>query len=132
MSLFRKLLMHGRSINQLLIAVILLTALMPAHYHLHHLDSTEAAVHEHAFDLHFINANVDQSHHDEDTSIFAATPDVIVKKGSFDIYPYLLLTVILVLLTVFHRPVIRPDNYSINFKRRHPYFSPPLRAPPSP
>ncbi len=130
MSAFWKALTHGSSINQLMITVIFLTTLMPAHYHLHHLDSTDATVHEHAFDLHFITASVDQSHHDEDTSIFAATPDVIVKKGSFDIYPYLLLTIILVLLTVFHRAIIRPDNKNIILKRHCPYFSPPLRAPP--
>ena len=132
MNLFRKMSARGRSINQLLITVILMTALMPAHYHLHHIDSADAAVHEHAFDLHFITTNADQSHHDEDTSIFAATPDVIIKKASFDNYPYLLLTVILILLTVLHRDFIRPLNNNTIFTRQHPYLSPPLRAPPSP
>jgi len=124
---------HDRSIGSLLIAVILFTALMPAHYHLHHVHVADANTHEHehAIDLHLITANVDQSHHDETTSVFSATPDVIVKKGSFDIFPYLLLTVALVLLTLFQLASRFFGESSSRYKQRCLYFSPPLRAPPA-
>ena len=125
--------MNDRAISSLLIAVILFTALVPAHYHLHHVHVADANTHEHehAIDLHLLTANVDQSHHDETTSIFSATPDVIVKKGSFDVFPYLLLTLTLLLLTLYHRTRVRPRESSIGGKLRFPYFSPPLRAPPA-
>ena len=108
----------------------MLATLLPAHYHLHHINDADPAVHEHAVDLHLITANVDHSHHDKDTSIFAATPDVIVKKTAGDDSPYLLLTLLLVLLCVFDRIVIRFRYSDTRLQFHQPYFSPPLRAPP--
>jgi hypothetical protein len=133
MSAIRTARVHDRSIGSLLIVVILFTALVPAHYHLHHVHVADANAHEHehAIDLHLITANVDQSHHDQTTSIFSATPDVIIKKGSFDIFPYLLLAISLVLLTLYQRTVRRSDENTSRHKQRCPYFSPPLRAPPA-
>lgn len=113
-----------------MIAVILLTTLMPAHYHLHHVHNTSDTVNHHAIDLHFVTADTDQSHHDEYTSIFAATPDVIVKKGGSDMHLLLLLTLILLSLPMFKRIGIGPCHYIAGFKQHHPYLSPPLRAPP--
>ena len=125
--------MHDKAIGSLLIAVILFTALVPAHYHLHHVHVADANTHEHehAIDLHLITANVDQSHHDETTSVFSATPDVIVKKGSFDLFPYLLLTVALALLSLYQLASRRFGESTSRYKPRCLYFSPPSRAPPS-
>ncbi|UCB54490.1 MAG: hypothetical protein JSW45_11195 [Thiotrichales bacterium] len=120
----------GRSINLLLIGVILFTTLMPAHYHLHHIHDTDGETHDHAIDLHFVTTNTDQSHHDEETSIFAATPDVIVKKINSDITPFVLLTVLLVLLAVLYRVSMLHEHGNASHRPHHPYFTPPLRAPP--
>ena len=133
MSAIRTALVHDRTISSLLVAVILFTALVPAHYHLHHVHAADANTHEHehAIDLHLITANVDQSHHDDTTSIFSATPDVIVKKGSFDFFPYLLMTVALVLLALFQLASRRFGESASRFKQRCLYLSPPSRAPPA-
>ena len=105
---------------------------MPAHYHLHHLHPTGAGAHEHehAIDLHLLNNDTDRSHHEEDTSIFAATPDVIVKKGSLEVHPYLLLVVMMIVLTVFRSVSVRPGTRKTSLRQLYHYFSPPLRAPP--
>jgi hypothetical protein len=133
MSAIRTARVHDRAIGSLLIAVILFTALVPAHYHLHHVHVADANTHEHehAIDLHLITANADHSHHDQTTSIFSATPDVIIKKGSFDIFPYLLLTLALILLALFQLCSRRFDESTSRHKQRCTYFSPPLRAPPA-
>ena len=131
MGKFWKPVVITRSVNLLLIGVILFTTLMPAHYHLHHIHDTDSGTHDHAIDLHFVTANADQSHHDEETSIFNATPDAIVKKISSDISPFVLLTVLLVLLAILYRISMRHEHGYADHRPRHPYFTPPLRAPPA-
>lgn len=127
-----KTIIYCRSISWLLVTAILFTALLPAHYHLHHLYSTDSTNHGHAIDLHLITDNVDQSHHDEDTSIFAATPDVITKKDNSEITSFVLLAILLVLLPVLNKRIrIRPGYFDLTLKQHYPYFSPPLRAPPA-
>ena len=126
----KSMIMHRRSINKLLIALVLLTALSPAHYHLHHLGNDEPASHDHAIDLHFITIDTDPSHHNEDTSIFAATPDVIVKKSLVPVHTFVLLTIVLVLLARFHRATISTGYGDKTPVQHAPYFTPPLRAPP--
>lgn len=122
-----------RSINRLLIVSVLFSTLMPAHYHVHHLHDVgaDAHDHDHAIDLHFIAADVDQSHHDEDTSIFATTPDVIVKKLNIDVPTHLLLTILLILVTVIYRVSIRHKHENDGLYQKQAYFTPPLRAPPA-
>jgi hypothetical protein len=72
-----------------------------------------------------------QSHHDEHTSIFAATPDVIAKKGKSDFSIDIPLAILLVLILAQHNQSrIRPDQRGQCLKLYYPYFSPPLRAPP--
>ena len=122
---------NSRVINSLLIAVVLFVALVPAHYHLHHLGDADADLHEHAIDLHLITANADQSHHDEDTSIFSATPDVIVKKASHDLSAIVIVALLLLLLAVSYRLSTGHGSRITGLNQRHPYFTPPLRAPPS-
>ncbi len=119
-----------RSISLLLIAALLLSTVIPAHYHLHHIHSNDPASHEHIIDLHLVTDTIGQSHHDEDTSVFAATPDVIVKKGHYDAAPFLLMAITLVLLTVFNRIAARSACSHTRPWRQAAYFSPPLRAPP--
>jgi hypothetical protein len=126
-----KLLIQRKSINWQLIAVLLFVTLLPAHYHLHHHDSAEPAAHAHSIDLHLISDDAGQSHHDADTSIFAATPDVIAKKDKPDLSFYIPLAILLVLiLAQNHQNRIRPDQSNQCLKPHYPYFSPPLRAPP--
>ena len=125
-----KTLSSRRSVAKLLIVAVFLTTLMPAHYHLHHIHSAESTAHEHAIDLHVIADTVEQSHHDENTSVFAATPDVIVKKSSIDIHPYMLLTILLVLLAIFDRVRIHFRRSDSNPVHHYPFLTPPLRAPP--
>ena len=125
-----KLLIQRKSISWQLIAVLLFVTLLPAHYHLHH-HSAELAAHTHSIDLHLISDDAGQSHHDEDTSIFAATPDVIAKKDKPDFSIYLPLAILLVLILAHNNQNrIRPDQSDQRLEPHYLYFSPPLRAPP--
>ena len=126
-----KLLAQRKSISWQLIAVLLFVTILPAHYHLHHHDSAGLAAHAHSIDLHLISDNMAQSHHDEDTSIFAATPDVIAKKGNPEFSVYMLLAILLVLILA-HRNLAMSlyDQRDEGLIQHYPYFSPPLRAPP--
>ena len=126
-----KLLISRKSISWQLVAVLLFVTLLPAHDHLHHIDRTELAAHTHSIDLHLIADGVGQSHHDEDTSIFAATPDVIAKKYTPELSVYIPLAILLVLLIAgTHSTRLRPNQTDSARTQHHPYFSPPLRAPP--
>jgi len=126
-----KLLITRKSISWQLIAVLLFITLLPAHYHLHHHDSVELAAHTHSIDLHFIADDAGQSHHDEDTSIFAATPDVIAKKDNPELSFYIPLVILLVLvLAKNNQSRIRPEQSGPGLIQHYLYFSPPLRAPP--
>jgi hypothetical protein len=126
-----KLLIQRKSISWQLIAVLLFVTLLPAHYHLHHHDSAETAAHAHSIDLHLISDDAGQSHHDEDTSIFAATPDVIAKKDKPGFSVYIPLAILLVLILVHnHQSRIRHDQSDQCLEPHYSYFSPPLRAPP--
>ena len=120
-----------RSISWALIAALLSVLLLPAHYHLHHIDSIDTGAHAHAIDLHVITDRQALSHHDEGTSIFEAAPDGIVKKVSPVFLPGLLAVFILVILAIrhvqIHRRSVQDDP---NPDRLHPFFIPPLRAPP--
>ena len=131
MCLLWKLLITRKSISWQLVAVLLFVTLLPAHYHLHHIDSTDLAAHTHTIDLHLIVDGVGQSHHDEDTSIFAATPDVIAKKGKPELSVYIPLAIALILILAHNNQArLRPEQTDSARKQHHPYFSPPLRAPP--
>ena len=131
MCLSWKLLIKRKSISWQLVAVLLFVTLLPAHYHLHHIESTELAAHTHTIDLHLIADEVGQSHHDEDTSIFAATPDVIAKKGKPDLSVYIPLAILLILILAHNNQVrLRSEQTDSARKQHHIYFSPPLRAPP--
>ena len=127
-----KLLINRKSISWQLVAVLLFVTLLPAHYHLHHIDSKELAAHTHTIDLHLITDVVGQSHHDEDTSIFAATPDVIAKKGKPDLSVYIPLAILLILILAHNNQQVRLRSEQTDSARKqhHTYFSPPLRAPP--
>ena len=131
MYLLNKRITTYRSIGWVLIAALLSVLLFPAHYHLHHIDSTDSSVHAHAVDLHVITGKQALSHHDEGTSIFEAAPDGIVKKVSPVFLPGLLVVFSLVMLAVCHDRIrYRPVKDDPNPDRLHPFFVPPLRAPP--
>jgi len=120
-----------RSISWILVAALLLTVLLPAHYHLHHLHSIDTAGYAHVVDLHLIADNSGHAHHHENTSIISATPDAIVKtdKSVFSFFTPLAAVLVLILARVLSRL----DDYEpgdIILVRHDAYFSPLLRAPP--
>ena len=120
-----------KSISWLLVTAILLMTLLPAHYHLHHSDSTVTSTHSHAVDLHLTADKAGQSHHDEDAPVFSATPDGIVKTSNPEIFPFILLAVALVLSPLTKKRIrIKPYKITSGIKQSFPHFSPPLRAPP--
>ncbi len=126
-----KLFINRKSISWQLIAVLLFVTFLPAHYHLHHHDTVGPAAHNHSIDLHLISDDKGQSHHDEDTSIFDATPDVIAKKDKPGFSLYIPLVILLALILVHNKQSsIRPDQGDQSLESHYAYFSPPLRAPP--
>ncbi len=131
MHVLLKSLIHRKSVSWLLVAVLLFITLLPAHYHLHHHESAGLATHTHSIDLHLLSDDMGESHHDEETSIFAATPDVIAKKDNPDFSTYIPLALLLVLILVLdNKERSRPEPRDQRLEPHHPYFSPPLRAPP--
>ena len=136
MSASCKLVITYKSISWFLIASILLLAFLPAHYHLHHLYNDETLssatkTHAHVIDLHVLTEKTGQSHHHDEATIIAASPDGIVKKNSPDFSPFILLAIVLLLLPALSKRINIPLNYrSTNLKPRYPHFTPLLRAPP--
>jgi hypothetical protein len=132
MQSLRKRITIYRSISWALIASLYCVVLLPAHYHLHHLNSVASANHAHVIDLHVIADKQALTHHDEGTSIFAATPYGIVKNDGPVLFLMPVLASLLLILAVgqcrvSYRSVREePDPY-----RHDAFFSPPLRAPPS-
>ncbi len=125
-----------KSISWLLIATILLVAFLPAHYHLHHryndeIFSSAETGHTHIIDLHVLTESAGQSHHDDEATIIALSPDGIVKKSSPDFSPFILLAVVLLLLPALNKRINIPLTYrSTAAKQSYPHFTPLLRAPP--
>ncbi len=131
-----KMMITYKSICWLLIATILLIAFLPAHYHLHHLYSDDTlnpatASHAHVIDLHVLSEQSGQTHHDDEATIIAASPDGIVKKSNPDFFPFILLAMVLLLLSALYKSINIQLNYrSTGLKQSYPHFSPLLRAPP--
>ena len=131
MSTWRKIIVNDKAINWLLVVAVLLVTLMPAHYHLSHLFDNHSSDHAHVIDFHLITDKTDQSHHGEDTAVFTATPDGIVKKSNPDFSPFIFLAVLLVLFPIFNNQLRFYQGYGdVNLKQSYHHFSPPLRAPP--
>ena len=131
MSIWQKIMVNDKAISCLLIAAVLLITLMPAHYHLSHLFDDHLIDHAHVIDFHLITDKTDQSHHGEDTSVFTATPDGIVKKSNPDFSPFIFLAVLLVLFPIYkNRLRLYQDYGDANLKQNSHHFSTPLRAPP--
>jgi len=131
MDMWRSKTKKYKVVNWLLAAAILLIALLPAHYHLHHLSSIGVPTHAHAVDLHVITDASEQSHHGEETTIINSTPDTLLKDSSFVPPLIALLAVCLVLLLVSNlRTSVKLDLENIALKQVFNYFAPPLRAPP--
>jgi len=131
-----KIVISYKPISWLLIAAILLVTFLPAHYHLHHLyndetSSSTTARHEHVIDLHVLTEKTGQSHHDDEATIIAASPDGIVKKNNPDFFPFILLAMVLLLLPALNKQInIQLNDRSTDLKQPYPHFSPLLRAPP--
>ena len=138
MSATGKLVITHKSVSWLLIATILLVTLLPAHYHLHHqhnddISSSTTAIHEHVIDLHVLTEKTGQSHHDDEATIIAASPDGMVKKNNPDFFPFILLAMALLLLPALNKRINIQLNYrSTDLNQPYPHFSPLLRAPPLP
>ena len=130
-----KLLNSYKPVSWFLIVTILLITLLPAHYHLHHhyKDALHSAAtkHEHVIDLHVLTEITGQSHHNDEVTIIAASPDGIMKKSTPDFSPFILLAMVLVLLPVLNKRINIQISYrSTNIKQSFPHFTPQLRAPP--
>ncbi len=131
-----KLLISHKPVSWFLIATILLVTLLPAHYHLHHLYNDEtlssaATTHKHVIDLHVLTEKTGQLHHDDEVTIFAASPDGIMKKSGPDYSPFILLAIVLLLLpALITRKSLLLSYKSTNLKQPLPHFTPLLRAPP--
>ena len=136
MNLFGKTAINYKSISWLLVVAILLVTILPAHYHLHHLHgddmhSATAGVPAHVIDLHLLTDSTGQSHHNEDVTSIAASPDGIVKKSNPVFAPFIFLAIMLVLFLFLNKQIkIRIDYKYINLKQSYPHFTPLLRAPP--
>ncbi len=131
-----KLLITYKSISRLLIATILMVAFLPAHYHLHHLyhdetSSSAATEHTHIIDLHVLTESAGQSHHDDEATIIAVSPDGILKKINPDFSPFIMLAIVLLLLPALNKRINILLNYrSTDPRQSYPHFTPLLRAPP--
>ena len=136
MSADSKLVITRKSISWLLIAAILLLVFLPTHYHLHHLYNDETfssatTTHAHVIDLHVLTEKTGQSHHHDEATIIAASPDGMMKKSNPGFSPFILLAMVLLLLPVFNRQInIQLISRSTKLKQRYPHFAPLLRAPP--
>lgn len=131
MNTWRNIIISNKTISWLLVVSVLLITLMPAHYHLNHLFSDNSTDHAHVVDFHLIADKTDQSHHGEDTTVFTANPDGIVKKSNPEFFPFILLAILLVLLPLHNKRIrIRLDCCNVSLKQSYQHFSPPLRAPP--
>jgi hypothetical protein len=120
-----------KSISWILITAVLMTVILPAHYHLHHLDSLDAAGHAHSIDLHLLADDRGHSHHHDEASIISATPDAMVKKDKSVFSVFIPLVIFLVLLlTRGHRISSMHGPGDTPLVRLNDYFSPSLRAPP--
>ena len=131
MKLWRNIIISNKTINWLLVVSVLLITLMPAHYHLNHVFSGNSTSHDHVVDFHLIADKTDQSHHGEETTVFTANPDGIVKKINPELSPFILLAILLVILPVLNNRIRTHRDFSdVNLKNSYHHFSPPLRAPP--
>jgi hypothetical protein len=123
---------HYRPISWVLVMALLLGLLMPAHYHLHHLNDIDTAEHDHVLDLHLIADSNGHAHHDEDTSIIAPTPDVIVKTDKSLLASFVSLGLVLLLLSTLADTVrLWHKHHGVRLVRPYQYYFPPLRAPPA-
>ena len=130
-----KIVISYKPISWLLIAAILLVTFLPAHYHLHHIYNDDAfssaARHAHVIDLHVLTESAGQSHHDDEATIIAVSPDGIVKKSNPEFSPFIMLAIVLLLLPALNKGINIPLNYrSTDPKKPYPHFIPLLRAPP--
>jgi len=104
---------------------------MPAHYHLNHLFNGNSTDHDHVIDYHLIVDKTDQSLHGEYTAVFTANPDGIIKKSKPEFFPFILLAILLVLITIHNKRIsIRLECSNVSLKQRYQFLIPPLRAPP--
>lgn len=118
-------------VHWLLAAAILLVALLPAHYHLHHLSTSDTPTHAHEVDLHVMVDVSEQSHHGEEITIINSTPDILLKDTNFVPPLVALLAVWFISLFVSNlRTSVRLDFENVALKQVFNFFAPPLRAPP--
>jgi len=119
-----------KSISWLLAAAILLLTVLPAHLHLHHVDTAANQSHEYVIDWHFIADDIATDHH-ENVTLLPAAPDGLIKK----LGDHPLLATVLILLIVFVLPTaIRTLQLRLSNHHHVPAsfytIAPPLRAPP--
>ena len=90
-----------------------------------------ATKHAHIIDLHILTESAEQSHHDEEATIIALSPDGIVKKSNADFYPFIMLAIVLLLLPSLNNRInIQLNHRNTAPRQSYPHFAPLLRAPP--
>lgn len=119
-----------QSIAWLVIAAILVLALTPHHYHLHHESGADSAAHEHVIDLHLFSDISDAAHHDE-AIVLEATPDGLLKPLGDNPLTLHQAVFLLAFLPIIDARIGRTqfDAAKILRPALH-HLTPPLRAPP--
>lgn len=119
-----------RAIAGFLVLAVLMLALSPVHYHLHHAPGSDDAHAEHLIDLHYLMDSTGSVHHQDAHSIEPASDAALKSPG---VLLPLLALIVTWLLLVSPRPAAiglsaSPVHAGRPRLRRH--SSPPLRAPP--
>jgi hypothetical protein len=115
-----------------MVFTVVLLALAPHHYHLHHDAASDPLQHAHSIHLHILSDANGDAHHDQATAL-KATPNVLAKSVGDNPLNVAFALILLALLPV-REPRIRL-RLGHAWARLRPAFyqlSPPLRAPPRP
>lgn len=119
-----------KNVCRLLLPAVLFLCIFPAHYHLHHLFSTDSATHDYVVDLHVVAHDTEHSNHN-DTHVFKALPDGVTKKLNNNITPQLFLILALTLvISAYYRSVHTTLEPTTPLRHIQRILSPPQRAPP--
>ena len=118
----------------LLAAALLVQAVFPLQFHLHHAADPAAPEHGHFIDFHLLTDSLLNRHlTGGDVQEIKTTQYYIAKKhadtGTYGILPGCLLTPAVMLLPIFLH--CRQSTRKLLVRHHYNYFTPPLRAPPA-
>lgn len=118
------------AISVMLVMAVLLVALFPLHFHLHHEAHAPAEAAEHSTDIHFYADASGIDHHGDSHSLEPVSDTT--SRGSSAYPPVFAALLCLVLLWTFAAQGISLTQlpHSLQLPRFNRHSSPPLRAPP--